>query len=186
MLLESNLHKYLWTYSVMFTVYIRNRCFNARLGKTLYEVFTGRRPNVSSMYIFGSTCYAYVQDKKKLDARSQKGIFVGYDRDSPSYLVYFPESNVIKKVRCVRFTNIFETNKPEVSIDVISERYDYVIEPESVQNDESNNINYDDGVNVHDNESGNVSKEHIDVQNDENVNVNCDVHNQRDETNVYK
>ena len=59
MLLESKLPKYLWIYAVMSTVYIRNRCFNARLGKTPYEVFTGRRPNVSGMHIFGSLCYAY-------------------------------------------------------------------------------------------------------------------------------
>ena len=141
MLLESKLPKYLWTYAVMSTVYIRNRCFNARLGKTPYEVFTGRRPNVSGMHIFGSICYAYVQDKKKLDARSAKGIFVGYDKASPSYLVYFPECDVVKKVRCVRFTNIFEINKPEeMSLDVTSQRDDFVIEQKPVYVNDCDNV----------------------------------------------
>ncbi|KAL7636921.1 UNVERIFIED_CONTAM: hypothetical protein RMT77_012679 [Armadillidium vulgare] len=45
--------------------------------------------------------------KKKLDARSKQGIFVGYDNESPAYLVYFPEQNNIKKVRCVKFTEKF-------------------------------------------------------------------------------
>ena len=41
---------------------------------------------------------------KKLDARSKKGVFVGYDRDSPSYLVYDPDTRVISKHRLVKFT----------------------------------------------------------------------------------
>ena len=55
------------------------------------------------MHVFGSTCFAYVQKGKKLDARSKKGVFLGYDRESPAYLVYFPEENKVKRVRCVKF-----------------------------------------------------------------------------------
>ena len=55
------------------------------------------------MHVFGSACYAIVQNPKKLDARSQKGIFVGYDKGSPSYLVFFPETNRVERVRCVKF-----------------------------------------------------------------------------------
>jgi transposase InsO family protein len=42
LLLEANLPKFLWTYAVMTAVYIRNRCFNSRLGKTPYEALTGK------------------------------------------------------------------------------------------------------------------------------------------------
>ena len=103
LLLESKLPKTLWTYAVMAAVYIRNRCFNKRLGKTPYEALVGKKPNLSNMHIFGSECYAYVQNAKKLDARSKNGIFVGYDKGGPSYFVYYPESNVIERVRCVKF-----------------------------------------------------------------------------------
>ena len=78
-------------------------CFNPRIEKTPFEGFTGQKPNVSNMHAFGSVCYAYVQEKKKLYARSSKGVFVGYDKGSPAYLVYFPDSQIVKKVRCVRF-----------------------------------------------------------------------------------
>ena len=54
MLLEANLPKRLWTYAVMTAVYIRNRCFNYRLGKTPYETLTGKQPNLSNMHVFGS------------------------------------------------------------------------------------------------------------------------------------
>ena len=34
----------------------------------------------------------------KSNLRCEKGIFVGYDKQSPVYLVYFPETMVIKRV----------------------------------------------------------------------------------------
>ena len=92
MLIDSKLPKNLWTYAVMTMAYVRNRCFNPRLQKTGFEAFTGNKPSLSHMHIFGTVCYAYVQMKKKLDARSTKGVFVGYDKGSPAYLVYFPET----------------------------------------------------------------------------------------------
>jgi len=58
--------------------------------------------------VFGTTCFASVQNEKKLDPRSEKGIFIGYDSESRAYLVYFKESDTVRKVRCVRFTNRFD------------------------------------------------------------------------------
>ena len=56
------------------------------------------------MQIFGSTCYAYDSNVSgKLEARGTKGIFVGYDKTSPAYLVYFPENGSVKRMRCVKF-----------------------------------------------------------------------------------
>lgn len=109
LLIEASLPKALWAYAVLASAYIGNRCFNARLEKTPYEALTGKQPNLSSMHVFGSTCFAYVQNAKKLDPRSHKGIFIGYDKESPAYLVYYPESNKIEKVRCVKFIDKFDT-----------------------------------------------------------------------------
>ena len=119
MLIESGLPKYLWTYAVMSAAYIRNRCYNPRITKTSFEAFTGIRPNVSNMHFFGTQCFAYVDEKKKLDARSEEGVFVGYDRESPAFLVYFSMENKIKRVRCVKFTEkklVSEQNEESVPI----------------------------------------------------------------------
>lgn len=51
---------------------------------------------------FGSVCYAYRQNKKKLDSRCEKGIFVGYDKNSPAYLVYYPDTGKVLKNRLVK------------------------------------------------------------------------------------
>ena len=107
-LLDAKLPKYLWTYAVMASAYIRNRCFNSRLAKTPYEALIGKQPNLSNMHVFGCTCYAFVQNAKKLDARSQKGIFIGYDKGSPAYLVFYPDTNKVEKVRCVKFIDNFQ------------------------------------------------------------------------------
>ena len=64
---------------------------------------TGKKPNIAKIEAFGNTCFALVQSPKKLDNRSEKGVFIGYDRGSPSYLVYFPDTRNVKKVREVKF-----------------------------------------------------------------------------------
>jgi len=88
LLIESKLPKDMWAYAVKAACYIRNRCYNPRIQKTPVEMLTGRRPNISKMNIFEVRCFAYEQEKQKLDPRSKEGIFVGYDDQSPAYLIY--------------------------------------------------------------------------------------------------
>ena len=57
------------------------------------------------MHLFGSICYAYVQNPKKLDDRGEKGIFVGYNKYSLAYLIYFPEKEIVKTVMAVKFSD---------------------------------------------------------------------------------
>ena len=102
LLIQSNFAKELWQYSVMTAAYIRNMCYNKRPEQTPYYGMTSRKPNLSNMKILGSECYAYKQDKKKLDNRCTESIFVGYDRCSPAYLVYFPARYKILKYRDVK------------------------------------------------------------------------------------
>ena len=109
----ANLPKSLWNHAARTSVYIRNRCYSERLNATPYEVFTGRKPNLNNMHIFGSTCYMYVQDKKKLDNRAEKCRFIGYDYCSPSYIVYFPGKHQIKKARCVEFFDNYPDEEEE-------------------------------------------------------------------------
>ena len=70
-------------------------------------MLTGRKPDISSLHIFGTVCYTYEEIKSKLDNRSKRGIFVGYDRESPSYLVYHEDTRRVQRCRCVRFTDLF-------------------------------------------------------------------------------
>ena len=103
LLLQSDLPKNLWNHALRTSAYIRNRCFVKRLSRTPFEAFTKQRPNIKNMHIFGTDCYAYKQNVKKLDAKAELGKFVGYDYNSPAYLVYFGQEYPIRRVRCVEF-----------------------------------------------------------------------------------
>ena len=75
---------------------------------TPLEAMTDKKPNLAKMHTFGKACFAMVQNPKKLSDRAEKGIFVGYDKRSPAYLVYFPQIENVKKVRNVKFQNKVE------------------------------------------------------------------------------
>ena len=77
--------------------------FNNRSKQTPDYALTGKKPDLSKMNIFGSACYACKHSKKKLDPSCKKGIFIGYDRNSPAYLVYYPENIRVLKHRQIKF-----------------------------------------------------------------------------------
>ena len=62
---------------------------------------TGRKPDLSKMNIFESTCYAY-KNLKKLDPKCEKGIFAGYNRNGASYLVFYAENNRVLKHKLIK------------------------------------------------------------------------------------
>jgi hypothetical protein len=103
LILQSGLPKTIWPYAIQTAAHIRNRCYNRRTKTTPYFSLTGIVPDLSRMWIFGSECFAYEQEHKKLDSRCSKGLFVGYDKNSPSYLVYYPKNGKVMKHRLVKF-----------------------------------------------------------------------------------
>ena len=112
MIIESNLPKSFWSYAIMTAAHLRNRVFCQRINDTPYHLLTGRKPSLRKLHIFGSICYAYTHNEKcKLNPRSNEGIFVGYDKYSPSYLVYLTGSNKVMKFGTVKFTEKFKLSK---------------------------------------------------------------------------
>ena len=106
LLYESKCPKILWPYAVKYAAFLRNRTFNSRLSCTPLEVATGRKPDMSTIFLFGSKCYAFEQFKTKLDPRAKPGVFIGYDNSSKSKLVFDPISHEVKKclnVKCLNF-----------------------------------------------------------------------------------
>ena len=82
MLKEKQLAKNLWGEAVETATYVLNRCPTKQLAnKVPEEVWSGRKPSVSHMRVFGSLCYSHIPDqrRKKLDDKSQAMVFVGYD-----------------------------------------------------------------------------------------------------------
>ncbi|MBV8801912.1 MAG: hypothetical protein JO131_02910, partial [Gammaproteobacteria bacterium] len=106
MLKCKNLPKEFWAEAVDCAVYLLNRCPTRSLNNlTPQEAWSGRRPTVSHFKIFGSIAYAHVPDQKrsKLEDKSSKFIFVGYDARSKAYKLFDPLTNKIKVSRDVEF-----------------------------------------------------------------------------------
>ena len=77
LLLERSVPKVLWPYAVQTAAHIRNRCYNNRTQTTPYFSMTGKKPDLSRMWVFGSECYTYEYDRKKLDPKCEKGYLWG-------------------------------------------------------------------------------------------------------------
>ena len=92
---------------------------------------TGRKPDLSKMRVFGMECYVYMQGAKKLEERGVKGIFVGYDKGSPAFLVYMPSTGKVIKHRIVRFPKgVAKTSGIECTqIQLDSDEPDFAINP---------------------------------------------------------
>jgi len=61
------------------------------LKKTPYELFNGRKPNISHLKVFGCSCFVLHNGKEslgKFDEKADLGIFIGYSLTSHAYRVY--------------------------------------------------------------------------------------------------
>ena len=87
-------------------MYIQNRCPHAILGeKTPEEAFTGEKPYVSHLRIFGCPVYIHIPKEKrtKMEPSGKKAIFVGYSETSKAYRIYIPGQRNIEVSRDVTF-----------------------------------------------------------------------------------
>ena len=106
----------LWADAIKTAVYIKNRVTSRALpvGKTPFELWTGNKPDVSHMRVFGSTCWV-VLHKSHIDGKfgdkAAKGVFLGYPDGSKAYKVILDDGKVVK-ARSVVFA---ETNVSEVA-----------------------------------------------------------------------
>jgi len=101
MLCESNLPTSFWAKAVNAANYVLNRCLiRPILKKTPYELFKGRKPNISYFRVFGCKCFIHNNGKERLgkfDARSDEGILVGYSMNSKAYRVYNNRTKLIEE-----------------------------------------------------------------------------------------
>ncbi|KAL8478883.1 hypothetical protein ACS0TY_030680 [Phlomoides rotata] len=82
-------------YTLETTAYILNLVLSKLVPKTPSELWTGRKPSLRHIRIWG--CPSYVLDKEadKLDPRSELRLFVGYPRGTKKGLFYSPKDQRI-------------------------------------------------------------------------------------------
>ena len=115
MLYHAGLPLYFWGEAVLHAVYVRNRCItSASPDGTPEEQWSGTKPSVKHIRVFGCDCYVHVPDSErtKMEPKAKKGIMLGYDETKNGYRVYDIESHKMVISRDVQFDeNKFECAK---------------------------------------------------------------------------
>lgn len=97
---------YLWSEAIRHGTYLINRITTrSQKDMTPYEVFRGKKPNISHLRIFGCIGYARVEKPflKKLDDRSRMLVHLGTEPGSKAYRMLDPEIRRIIVSRNVVF-----------------------------------------------------------------------------------
>ena len=93
LLKQANLPNSFWVRAVHVAYYLTNRCLSCSLtpNKTPFELFYGRKPDLSNLKVFGSSAFRFLEvGEKKLDSKAVKEIFLGYGRTRDYYYLYKP------------------------------------------------------------------------------------------------
>lgn len=111
MLFEAGLPNKFWGEAILTANHLRNVTATATTDATPIEAFTGRKPDVSMLRVFG--CVAHVQIpgelRKKLDRRSMKTMFVGYEEGRKGWKTLRKEDHQWKSV--ITRDAVFEEDK---------------------------------------------------------------------------
>ncbi|KAI5322324.1 hypothetical protein L3X38_031396 [Prunus dulcis] len=110
MMTEKKIPVKFWAEAVGTAVYLQNRCYTTSVtDKTPFEAFTGRKPCVKHLRVFGSICYSHIPSnlRQKFDDKACKGIFMGYGSCEKGYRIYNLQTEKIILSRSV----VFDENK---------------------------------------------------------------------------
>ena len=105
MLADAGLPKKFWAEALSTAVYLRNRSPTTVLEVTPFESWTGKKPQVEHLRIFGCMAYAHVakDERQKLDPKAQKCILLGYGTETKGYRLYSPVHRKVFYSRDVLF-----------------------------------------------------------------------------------
>nr|KYP49374.1 Retrovirus-related Pol polyprotein from transposon TNT 1-94 [Cajanus cajan] len=137
MLNETKLPKYFWADAINIACHMLNKVLiRPILKRTPYEIYKGRKPNISYFRVFGCKCFVLNNGKEQLgkfDAKDDEPIFLGYSTNSKAYRVYNKRTLVVEQSVHVVFD---ETNKQETKQTEIKDLTDLLDQP-PLENEQS-------------------------------------------------
>ncbi|KAK0574097.1 hypothetical protein LWI29_018105 [Acer saccharum] len=90
MLSYSTLPISFWGYVLQTAIYILNDVPSKSVPKTPHELWTGRKPSLQHLRIFGCPAHVLKGKTEKMESRSETCIFVGYPKETKGYYFYSP------------------------------------------------------------------------------------------------
>lgn len=156
----NNLSLNYWGEAVSNAVYTLNRTGKSpQKDKSPYELWFGKPTDISTLHVFGSEAYVHIPDEKrrKWDAKSKKGVFVGYQENCKGYRVWVPQEKRIAITRNV----VIRENHNEVAIrEVCNEECTTTSKEPRVISVSDSNDEFEDAVNeIDDDNIANVEKD---------------------------
>jgi len=115
MLNEKNLPNYFWAEAIAIAVYIMNQTPTTTVhGMTPKKKFTGKKPDVSDLRVFGCIAYVHVPNEKrsKLDPKAEKCIYIGYYLEQKGYRCFNPSIRKLQVSRDVVFDEMVNWYSP--------------------------------------------------------------------------
>ncbi|GJU16599.1 retrovirus-related pol polyprotein from transposon TNT 1-94 [Tanacetum coccineum] len=109
MLIFSKAPLYLWAEAINTTCYTQNlSLIHLFYNKTPYELMHDKKPDLSSLHVFGSLCYLTKdsEDLGKLNAKVDIGIFVGYTPAKKAFRIYNRRTQKIMETIHVMFDEL--------------------------------------------------------------------------------
>ncbi|KAK0607649.1 hypothetical protein LWI29_018134 [Acer saccharum] len=90
MLSYSTLPISFWGYALQTAIYILNDVPSKSVPKTPHELWTGRKPSLQHLRIFGCPAHVLKGKTEKMESNSETCIFVGYPKETKGYYFYSP------------------------------------------------------------------------------------------------
>nr|GFA11940.1 hypothetical protein [Tanacetum cinerariifolium] len=121
MLTFANLPLFLWAEAIATACFTQNHLIiHKRLDKTPYELMNKRKPNIKLFHMFGCRCYLLnvYEDVRKLKAKGDIRVFVGYSKESASFRIYNKRTRKIHKSVNVNFDEISEMASKQFSLEL--------------------------------------------------------------------
>jgi hypothetical protein len=148
MLIDSAADLELWAEAMHNANYIRNRCPAAGIDRTPWELFSGQVPDLAHLRVFGARAFVHVPKscRKKLDPRSDEGVFVGYDSQSKAYRVLLADSSKIVVSRDVVFDESVPAGTPAAVPEAENCKPTVVHLPDSDDDDDAGGAGAEGGV----------------------------------------
>ena len=113
-----------WVEAVNTNVYIMNKTPTTIVHNvTPEEKYTGTKPDLSHMKVFGCIAYVHVPDemRTKLDPKAEKCVFIGYSLEQKGYRCYNPSTRDVRVSRDVVFDEMaswYSEVKDNTGVDV--------------------------------------------------------------------
>jgi hypothetical protein len=109
LMVDKSMPHHYWAETIVTTIYIMNKTPIAAMhGMIPKEKYSGRKPNLSHLKVFGCIAYVHVLDelRTKLDSKAEKCVFIGYSLEQKGYRCYNPITHEMRVSRDVVFDEI--------------------------------------------------------------------------------